>query len=89
LILTELPTEQERRDDVHEDTVRPFLVVGGREHVGGLTSVQVPRGQRSGADRDLRVVIAQSPARCGSLVAAERRLVILGGRLVVLGVDEH
>ena len=74
---------------MHEDTVRPFLVVGGREYVRGLTSVQVPRGQRSGADRDLRVVIAQNPARCGSLVAAERRLVILGGRLVILGVDEH
>jgi hypothetical protein len=35
------------------------------------------------------VVIAQNPARCGSLVAAERRLVILGGRLVILVVDEH
>ncbi len=42
-------------------------------------------GPRSGAGRDLPVVIAQSPTRCGSLMAAERRLVVLGDRLVVLG----
>ena len=46
-------------------------------------------GPRSGAGRDLPVVIAQSPTRCGSLMAAERRLVVLGDRLVVLVVNEH
>jgi hypothetical protein len=61
----------------------------GREHAGGLTSVPVPRGLRSGADRDLRVVIAQNPTRFGSLMAAERRRVILGGRLVTLVANEH
>src|ERR1035437_5857980 len=50
---------------------------------------RAPRGPRSGADRDLRVVTAQSPARCGSLMAAERRLVVLGGRLVILVVNDH
>jgi len=61
----------------------------GREHVGGLTSVPVPRGPRSGADRDLRVVIAENLTGGGSLMAAERRRVILGGRLVILVVNEH
>jgi hypothetical protein len=37
-----------------------------------------------------RPMVAALPAtRCGSLMAAERRLVILGGRLVVLVVNEH
>jgi hypothetical protein len=35
------------------------------------------------------VVIAQSPTPRDPLVAAERRPVILGGRLVILGVNEH
>ena len=60
-----------------------------REYVGGLTSVQVPQGPRLGADRELRMVIAQSPTRRGSLMAAERRLVVLGDRLVILVVNEH
>jgi len=43
----------------------------------------------TGADRYLRVVIAQSPTPCDSLLAAERRPVILGGRLVILVVNER
>jgi hypothetical protein len=35
------------------------------------------------------MVTAQSPTRCGSLMAAERRLVVLGGRLVLLVVNEQ
>ena len=31
----------------------------------------------------------RAPTRCGSLMAAERCLVILGGRLVILAVNEH
>jgi hypothetical protein len=34
--------------------------------------------------------MADAPhTRCGSLTAAERRLVVLGDRLVVLVVNEH
>ncbi len=54
-----------------------------------LTGVQLPRGPRPGADRDLRAVIAHRTARWSSLLAAERRLLVLGHRLVILVVNEH
>ena len=53
-------------------------------HVIADVGIHLPRSRR-----DLRAVMAWSLTLCGSLLAAEWRVVVLGGWLVILVVNER